>query len=417
MKKQQTTPKTVSKIRLLLVVGIIIAVLGCFGWLQWQIFQVFEAVNDAISFNNSNSNSNSTPGMSYDYSLSRDILIELKKIQADKTGLSTLLALNGKYFYALAMTLTLAFFAALVVAFIAYIFAMAIDELEVRGISWWSTFLSSLVDTLPYILWTILFLSLGLSIFGRNPAERQYYYLYLFSLYVGFGWFLLPFFIQEIGRKFRGARHEGVFDGEGMSGLPDWRIRLRLLRYRFGEVFVRQILYCAIFMMLFDFSLYSVVKTYQPEQTPTVFAQGNQYYEGHCRRIKSELDNLSPSYQKLLIAFAEQVPADHSAHSLVKQQISQTWQILATSNRADLQALIENDERTFLITTFDTYGYEYSYDEYSLPEALTLSEDEQKVIFFEYLADYYIYMNVLILFILFFVVFMLFDMRKLFENA
>jgi len=100
MKKQQTTPKTVSKIRLLLIAGIIIAVLGCFGWLQWQISQVFEAVNDAISFNNSNSNSNSAFGMSYDYSLSRDILIELKNIQADRTaqaGLSTLMALNGKY--------------------------------------------------------------------------------------------------------------------------------------------------------------------------------------------------------------------------------------------------------------------------------------------------------------------------------
>jgi len=202
-----------------------------------------------------------------------------------------------------------------------------------------------------------------------------------------------------------------------MSGLSDWQIRLRLLHYRFSGAFKRQILYGAIFMMLFDFSLYSIVSTHQPGHTATVFVQGNIYYQKHYREAEIELKLAqSFSYQELLNAFAAQVPTEHEAQPLAKRLVNRTWEMLDISNRENLQAQLENDEHTFLITITKEDSVE-SFDQDRLLEQLRLSQKEQEVIFFKHLSNYYIYMNVLVLFGLFMLFFIIFDLRKLFQNA
>ncbi|EDN71543.1 hypothetical protein BGP_0720 [Beggiatoa sp. PS] len=238
--------------------------------------------------------------------------------------------------------------------------------------------------------------------------------------------FLLPFFVQENTRQFRQARNNGLFDGERMSGLPDWRIRLRLLRYRLLGNFTRQVLYCAIFMMLFDFSFYddeNVKGTYQSahKDKATVFVQAGVYYKGKDGYQGAEsflkADKSLSTYRNLLMAFSKQVSPEHSAQPLVKQFLEQPWRILITVNREQLRQLIRTDNLDFSIKLEQKNNQTKIFAKNSFFKNLFLSKNEQNAIFFKYISDYYIYMNVLVLFGMFLLVFSLFDMRKLFQNA
>jgi hypothetical protein len=440
----------------------IVAVLSAFVYFQWPLFQVLEAINDAQVFENVIGNANIKSGVSLfgaapsiDRGLSDNIFYNfLKDVQPDKNQVDFLtpLAAIKYYFIALLMTLGIALVAALLLSFVAYKTAVWIDDWDVRR-GWWrralSKFVNYLFDTLPYILWSIVVLWIAVTFYGSYIDYWFSYPTFLFLLYLGFGLFLLPFFVQENVRQFRTARHDGVFIGESMSGLSDKAIRSRLFKYRFWRKIPRQVLYGMIFMMLFDFSLFSVVNSSQPNQTPTVFVQANIHYDAY---LNAKIFSDSSTYRDFLTAFAEQAPVEHQAQPLVKQLLAEPWRILAASNQNELQRLIKNDDHNFeiiidkgiyqeiwvqerAVEEFDHKVQERTVEEFdpfqeqaieefdpSKPkqrfiEELHLPKHEQDVIFFKYIADYYIYMNVLVLFGLFMIFFLNFDMRKLFHNA
>ncbi|MCK5715968.1 MAG: hypothetical protein KAH77_00650 [Thiomargarita sp.] len=408
--------KTISMITVIRVVIFILIISFCAG-LQWHLLQVFNAVGDTIAFNIDNDTADSSLSlieMNMDRSVSYNILYCLEVLQSPDlpADMKTLWATMSTYFWALLMTLGIALMAAFMLSSLAYGGAMLIDELRKRGKGGWifSKLFTALIDTIPYILWSILFLSAALSILGHNPASYFAYLQYLLALYLGFGMFLLPFFIQENMRQFHTARHDGVFDGESMSGLSDTRIRLRLLKYRFNRHFFRQVLYASIFMMLFDFSLFSVINTYQEKYLPTVFVQANIYYNENYLPVKNAYG--ADAFQQLLTAFSEQVTDKHDAYPLVMRLINHPWEMLSASNQEALQRLIAEDPLEITLTVNDDV-----WDKDSILDQMFLSRNEQNMIFFKALSDYYIFMNVLVLFGLFMIVFLKFDIKKLFYNT
>ncbi len=402
------------RIKTFLMLTILLIAIGVLLWQQAHLRSVLASVDDAIH----NGISCYSAFGQIDCKISGNILDHLNQVQSDKTfaNNSTLNAINRHYISSLIMTLFIAIFSASILSLLAYRIAMLIDGWEAQHQFARASVLEHLFDTLPYILWSIIGLSIAFTILGQNPASEGRYVVFLLLIYLGFGLFLLPFFVQENTRQFRQARNDGVFDGERMSGLSDKRIRLRLLRYRFSSNMARQILYAAIFMMLFDFSLYdgeNVRGSYQLAYTPTVFVQASVYYKRNYQLAELQAD--SKNYRKLLSAFAEQAPAEHSAQPLVKQLLEQPWQLFVRANQTRLQQLIKQEPPVSI--TINSGAQLKTYDKNSLLRQLVLSKNEQNAIFFKQISDNHLYMNVLVLFGLFLVVFSLFDLRKLFQNA
>ncbi|EDN71544.1 membrane protein [Beggiatoa sp. PS] len=200
----------IRKKTLLMVVIITVSlliVLGIFQWQQKQLHSVFYAVNEAIQSQNAfnkatysqsksqpsafGTTTKNAPSLHINYKLSGNILGYLNNVQLDKTnaGEATLRAVNKNYLHSLIITLAIAVFSASILSLLAYIIAMQIDGWEAQNKLIRATFLEYLFDTLPYILWSIIWLSFALTLFGNNPASTGRYF-FVFVLYLFWVWYV-----------------------------------------------------------------------------------------------------------------------------------------------------------------------------------------------------------------------------------
>lgn len=323
---------------------------------------------------------------------------------------SWLAGVNFVYLGQLLFTLALVLPVALVLAAAAFVLAFAVEQAERKGWQGLSNRLIDLIDGVPYILWTIPFILLALAIHRTRPFDwRPPYWLYLALVFLGFGAFLLVFFLRQNRQQIVSQRV--VLDGERMTGIGETRLFWRLFRFSFlPATFPRQWLYGAVFIMLFDFSFFTVLPTHQPGKTSTVFAEGNYLYE---RTLTARAD-AGCAFRDCYLEQLEQLSAAPLADAELAATVAATLRhpglALDVERRRDVCQRVRQEGRNA--------GSEESrrrLDE--LSRTLELSASEQEAIFFGRLSRFYIQLNCCVTFALFFTVFMVFDARVLSDES
>ncbi len=293
---------------------------------------------------------------------------------------------------------------ALVLALGAFIFAALLQQAGRWGAHRLVRAVVETIDAIPYILWTVPSILIGLYVYRRELFGWQPpYWLYLGLVFLGFGSFLLVSFVRQYQQQF--LAQEAVLDGERMTGIGELRLFLRFFYFQLARTtFPRQCLYGAVFIMLLDFSFTTVLPIHHPGKPTTVFAAGNAHYE-LMRQVRADagcgrrfcyvetLDRLAGLTSDREILAASKELREHPGLALDGQR----WALLCERVRASAEET-SGEARTALA---------------ELSSALRLPAMEQEALFYRRLAAYYIQFNCCLIFGFFFTVFLFFDSRSM----
>lgn len=323
---------------------------------------------------------------------------------------SWLASVNAAYGEQLLFTLALVLPVALLLAAAAFIAAFLVEQAERKGWQRLSGHLIEVIDSVPYILWTIPSILLALAIYRTRPfGWRPPYPLYLALIFLGFGAFLLVFYLRQNRHQIISQRV--VLDGERMTGIGEARLFWRLFRFNFARTtFPRQFLYAAVFIMLLDFSFFTVLPTHQPGKAATVFGEGNQFYD---RALTARVDSgcaYRDCYLEQLGRLAEAKVSDAELDALVTATLERPGRALDLERRQAICRSVRKAGRTA-----SSAEERRLLDD--LSQTLELSATEQEAIFFGQLSRFYIELNCCLTFALFFIVFMAFDARVLSDES
>jgi hypothetical protein len=207
---------------------------------------------------------------------------------------------NLMYLGQLGYTLLLLLPAGLLIALIAFAVGQLLYHLHRRGRIASAGTIDSLLDALPYILWLLPALSLAYLLWDEPYGLRFPYWSYLAIIFIGFGVFLLPFHIHTNRQRLLVLDRNGLLDGERATGMSEWRIVRRLLRFEMRRLFLYQALYASLFMMLMEFAAFEIVEFDQPRQRYTLFTQANILAEQAQGAVKDAAMNRELSHLQLL---------------------------------------------------------------------------------------------------------------------
>ena len=118
-----------------------------------------------------------------------------------------------------------------------------------------------LVDSIPLVFWIFLLLivmskmTVSIHIFNEYPRIHDFLdEVYYPALSISYGIVLWIIFYRQDSSKIAELQRAKIIDQEKLYGIGDWRIVLRMLRYRFFlPVFLKQVLYSFLYLNLFDY--------------------------------------------------------------------------------------------------------------------------------------------------------------------
>jgi hypothetical protein len=214
----------------------------------------------------------------------------------------------------LAWTLCLVLPVAALLPLLVYMLAALVEE-GVNRVAPWRSIperVIELFDQLPYILWSLIAISTAFWFFHAQPfgrlPESLYHAAYRLITLTGFGLFLFVFLFREQRDRLRSLQRSGIIDAERVTGISSLRIYQRLFRYRFKPVFLRQMLYLALFIMLLEFSFNIIHPFHMAGGAETVFSHGGELFRQARRADRNALlahgEDTTP--QKTLQQWAEQ---------------------------------------------------------------------------------------------------------------
>jgi len=316
---------------------------------------------------------------------------------------SALAGINLAYGKQLLFTLAVVLPVAVVLAAFAFVLAFLVEQAERRGWRGLSGRVVEILDAVPYILWTIPAIFLALVLLRSRPfGGRLPYPLYLALIFLGFGTFLLVFYLRQ--NRHRIIAQRVVLDGERMSGIGEVRLFWRLFRFHFAPTtFPRQALYAAVFIMLLDFTFFTILPTHQPGKPSTVFAEGNYYHELTLHAHADAACGRPVCYLQTLERLERSGAGDAQLTAAAQAILSHPGRALDLERRQDLCHRLQAASETATAADRTFLG--------ELAQSLELPGIEQEAIFFQQLAHFYIRLNCCVAFAFFFIVFIVFDAR------
>jgi hypothetical protein len=236
-------------------------------------------------------------------------------------------------------------------------------------------------------------------------GEGVYHALYLLIIFMGFGGFLFVFLFREQRARVKALRRSGIIDGERVTVISVFLIYARLFRFRFLALYIRQCLYLLLFILLLDFSFNVIQPIHQPGGRDTVFSRGGtlskQAEKAHFQA------KLAPGYQRALdeLLGRLRLEYDQETHTDQKEYISvrlshPVWLISPRTR----EILSESGQR------------QAGGDLKMSLEIPALSPAQREALYFAVLQDTYISLNRLLLFSLFMLIFVGFDLRILMDE-
>jgi hypothetical protein len=258
-------------------------------------------------------------------------------------------------------------------------------------------------DQMPYILWSLLGISVAGWFFSSQPLGRMpewfYHAGYRLITLTGFGLFLFVFLFREQRDRLRTLRRSGIIDAERVTGISPPRIYQRLFWYRFKPLYLRQVLYLALFIMLLEFSFNIIYPFHKPGGGETVFYRGGDLFR------KAGTAN-------------ETARISHGQAGTPLEALRRRLEQLAAAD-AEVRSLLRQPEesiasRRWLAQVAQT-AVPGSGDE--APGAWPrLKEIDRLAAYWSAQRDAYIALNALVLFSMFMLVFVLFDLPVLVEE-
>jgi hypothetical protein len=223
--------------------------------------------------------------------LPRSVAKELPKELSSQTSYGALTAsllrqYVGRLFFALAANLP----AAICAALFAYVLAALEQAFAFMGRSTAARLCVLPCDVLPNILWILPLTTAARWIYSAQPESNSFFYqiiigdywqystflLYQFLIYFGFSLFLLIFMYRQNYGLLRDCTP--IIEAERLQGLGLASIYRTLFIHTFLRgVFLRQILFCSLFVFLMDFAFLSVANINQAYSTPTVFSEAARF--------------------------------------------------------------------------------------------------------------------------------------------
>lgn len=302
---------------------------------------------------------------------------------------------NLHYLSQLAYSFAILLPVGVVIAVLAFASAVLLFDLQRRGRLRLVQGLDTVLDALPYILWVIPALTLAYWLWDRPWGMSTPYWAYLGVLFLGFGAFLLPFFIHTNLRRLLMLERRGILDGERVTGASEPVIYLRMLGFEMRRLFVYQVLYTMLFAMLLEFSAFEVVEFEQPRERYTVFTQANI--------LSARADNAALhagagrelTHRELLERLAVQAGDAPWARSLaVHPAAAFDPEVRAAASRFAREGLaaLEPQERLWV------------------EQALDQRDADQRDLFFDVLDGFYFWTNTALVFGLFAALFIFFDL-------
>lgn len=367
-----------------------------------------------------------------------DFIEDLHGVKTDAADQPSLLwAFYRGYLTKLVYTVLLVAPPAILMCLICYILSCVYEEMNRKGWRWATVWSMEIIDALPYILWVIPFVYLAgwfmtggqdltrlvqnglngmLDLVGAGYRVRLEfpYAVYIMTYFLGFSLFLLLFFFKQNVRKIKDLRAYGILDGLRIAGIGNVRLYARLFRVQFsGTTFIRQCLYAVVFIMLFDFSFYSVHRVYNPGREMTVFAEAGRHFRD-VDWLKNKLKSrVTTSYQMVLEKLDRMDNIRPPLSDKIDELLQSPGLILDINHRKALENLLS--EKMHQGSQNGRY-WQNQTDLNALKQRLVLRTDEQDYIFFSVISDCYTRTNIAFIFLLFFSLFLLFDLKGLLDE-
>ncbi len=267
--------------------------------------------------------------------------------------------------------------------------------------------LTRLTDSVPYILWCFPALLIAGRFKERFSTEGfSRYWLYLALVFLGFVSFLISFFVRQYGEEIRDARSRLLALRLDKSSEP--QVFRRFFRLQLARTtFLPQVLFGGVFILLFDYSFYGVLKYHEIDQSgrpKPVFARANEYRERTIGYLQDHQRTGAPvDFRGELKALLrrEGLPGD------LRRVAAELWEkpylSLDVARRNTLRSLAASEA------------------EMSRPSAgqmlLCLPHFEQRYVFFDGIKNFYMRLNWCLTFLLFMSAFTLFASRELTDEA
>lgn len=327
------------------------------------------------------------------------------------------LKVNLQYFGELAYAFLLILTPAFLVCALSFLIACLLEELDRR----WSRlgiadFIVEAIDSLPYILWSIPFIYGAVQLREMwRPRSSYPGWLHFSILFFGFSLFLMLFFIRQNRRKLRDLGASGMVDGLRVTGIGTVRLYSRIFRFQFfRRLFSRQFLYAMVFIMLFDFSFCSIHEAYQSTQKKTVFARGGHLLDrATVLKADLKLSTNNESYATSLERLSGLLPGNHPGQELIRGLIRREELIFQPDRRKALADVLKKE----LANAWERDEKERFKKLNTLKSKLSFfSSLEQETAFTSSLAYFYTGMNGAFIFLLFFIIFIKFDIRGLLDE-
>jgi len=410
-------------IRIILIVGILIFS-GVVLYIEIDLFTHVEALISAFNqtphcLEQNTSIDDEFGGGILDGSLPIRICVWINQLQDSSANidLSPWAAwwdINKQYLFQFFYTVSLLLPIAILISILAYALASLAHIID----RWWGfgDFLVNGLDWFPYILWTLPFIGFAVALSAADLPG----FLYLLVIFFGFGMFLVPFFARHNRRQLLTLQAIGMLDGERLVGYSELKILVRLFRYQFlSTIFIRHCIYCVLFIALMDYCFSSIINYRGIDQNRTVFNEASFLYQkadlhkqearGHGPLALSQLvalQNFGVMDKDILLAlnrfFDEPtfllIPqARNDFRNAIKMRVSDPNNALSRNTEKKSKDPTPLDTKTALHDWLNLFS---------------VTVDEQESIYLARLSSFYVSINSSIVFLLFFIMFIYFDLKR-----
>ena len=316
-----------------------------------------------------------------------------------------LIALNMNYLKETGYTLTSMSIPAILICLIAYCIACVTEENLIKGHQQWPELFSEFFDFLPYVIWLLPFITLA---FFLDLKYNIHFFLYDMIIYTGFGMFLMFFYIRQNRRIIKTLHAKGILDGERLLGISTLQLYFHLFMLQFRKkMFLRQLLYALIFIMLMDLTYQILKPVHMIECIPTTFTQCSEYYN----LSKKLADKLSDDEK--FLPNLNQLTHDPLIPSDIKHWINYVQNHPYILLSAEYRTQFRNRYDQYLTNRSDQKYHNQS----SQVNKFYLSKYEHGEIFFHQLSLFYLRMNCGLILLLFILSFYFYDARELMQYA
>ncbi|WP_028314631.1 ABC transporter permease [Desulfatibacillum aliphaticivorans] len=390
----------------LLSIGILLVVYSSFNYFNSLENVTQSAVKSIFFQKTSNSQSflpylnskRETPGEGVE-----NFFYEFHGLTVETMGPAAARSIRYKYFKSWGFTFCQIGFAALLIAAFSFVFAFICEESRHYSFKRIGSILADLFDSVPYILWALLFIVFARGLVRKYGAPN---WLYILIVFTGFGLFLFSFLLRQNRRRILAIRKTGLFDAERMMGIGNFRLCFDLFYRQFlFRTFIRHVLYVAVFIMILDFS-FSIIAPYNdPIKENSVFCTGGYYYNqvDYLNTLSKAQNREGKNFRDFLLEV--KTLEDENASNKAAFMLRHHYAIIDPDQRKELRHYLsqakKNKKDSEKAKQLESSSYNF------------LHPVEHETLFYDGIVNYYRKMNSMAIFFLLLLTFIFFDLSEL----